>query len=491
VLIKTLVFGLLAAVLLLSYSPVWRTDYASADDFSVLAHRLLGMMAAQQILSIAGGRPTDALLTSFALAFVNRIEDLRCLRLVSVIGITLLAWSLCQTLRKAGWDIWASVSLALIICTMPAFQQYAAWVVLAFAPFAALCAGGAVSFAEQSFAESRRLRKWTLAAGASLLELIALTIYQPAAMFFWVFAALVLFKPGRTLPDFFRRVLWHGSVMGVGLVLGFATYKLGLAFYGHKLAPLRSALVTDVVEKIYWFIHEPLLTALNLANLVPRGWLAGCVALFITGGLAGYFQGTAKERLGQSLVAFFFLPLSYLPNLVVAESWASYRTQVALTSLLVVYVCFALWSYGQMCCRLAAPIVLRITLGFAALSACLGAAYNVHAYFTAPLAVELTFLREYLTQQNLATVRHIYVIGSRPEDSLAPAVRYDDFGLPFSSRPWGAWSAIYVVLREINPEHANFSFETVLPDDPIQPRSDALVVDMSRLLGTAKGNEGR
>ena len=41
-------------------------------------------------------------------------------------------------------------------------------------------------------------------------------------------------------------------------------------------------------------------------------------------------------------LAAILLPLTYLPNLLVAENWSTYRTQVALTSLLWFYTAMAL-----------------------------------------------------------------------------------------------------------------------------------------------------
>jgi hypothetical protein len=476
------VFVFLLAVLLSCYSPVLVTSYAVSDDYSFLATSLQGRIAEEKALRIAGGRPTDALLTNFFFSYVSDIGDLRYLRLLSIIGITLLAWSVYRTLTRVGWRSYSPVFLSVIVCAMPPFQQHVSWAVSAFYPFAAVASGWAFSIAEQGFEEGRPLYKWSLAAGAILLELLALTIYQPAAMFFWVFAAIVLFKPRVSLPCILRRFVWYSAIVFAGLILGFGVYQLGLAVYGDKLSPVRSQLVQDVGEKVFWFFRQPLTNALNLARLSAKSWLALSIAIFLFGGLMMYFQGRTKERLYKFLVACSIIPLSYLPNLVIAESWSAYRTLSALTSVVVVYTFFALWGYGQTLRRpVIASVLITIVLGFFALSSSLLAAYNVSVYFASPLSLELTVLRGQLAQQDLTRARSIYVIGSRIQDSVAPKVRYDEFGRPFSSSTWGSWSAVYILLREMSPQHANILIEPVSAEGPIEPPLDALVIDMRKL----------
>jgi len=389
-----------------------------------------------------------------------------------------------RTLTRVGWNRYSSVFLCVIVCTMPPFQQHASWAVSAFYPFAAVISGRAFSVIERGLEEGRLLYKWSLIATAVLLELLALTIYQPAAMFFWVFAVIVLFKPDALLPYVLRRFAWYSAIVFTALILGFGVYKLGLALYGYKLPPLRSQTVQDVGEKVFWFFRQPLTNALNLAKLSAKRWLALSIATFLFGGLMMYFQGGVLERISRLLVAWLILPLSYVPNLVIAESWSAYRTLSALTAVVVVYAFFALWGYGQ---TLRRPIIVSVlmtgALGFLALGSSLLAAYNVSTYFASPLSLELTVMRKQLAGQDLTQAGSIYVIGSRIQDSVVPKGRYDEFGRPFSSSSWGSWSAVYLLLREMSPERANIRIEPVSGDGPIKPPPDALVIDMRKLSG--------
>ena len=476
------VFVFLLAVLVSCYSPVLVTSYAVSDEHAVLAARLQGKMTEEKALRIAGGRPLDALLISFFFSYVNDIGELRYLRLLSVIGITLLAWSVYRTLRCVGWSSSLSVFLSVIICVMPPFQQYASWAVSLGCPFAAVASGCAFSLAEQGFEEGRPLYKWSLTVGAILLELLALTIYQPIAMFFWVFVVILLFEPSASLSDVLRRFGWYSAIVLTALILGFGVYKFGLAMSGYQLPPMRSHLVQDVGEKVSWFFREPLTNALNLARLSANRRFALSMVVFLFGGLMLYFPGGIKERLYKLLVALLVFPLSYLPNLVVAESWSAYRTLSALMSVVVVYIFFALWGYGRTLHRSTiVPALITITLGFFALSCSLLAAYNVNSYFASPLSLELMVMRGQLAQQDLTQVHTIYAIAPGSQDSIARKVRYDEFGQPFSSSPWGLRSAVYLLLRELSPQYADIPIELVSAKDSIKPLPGVLVVDMRNL----------
>jgi len=473
-------FVLLAGVLLLCYASVLVTPYAFLDDYFILAEGIRGEGGTRTQV-IASGRPTYAFLLHLAFHAMRDIGDLRYLRLLGVLGIALLAWSFYRTLVFAGWDEYLSLLLSVFVVTMPPFQVYASWATTAFYPFAALAAGGAVHVAERAFSEPRPLLRWGLVGGAVLLMLIALTIHQSAAMFFWVFAAILLFKPDATLPDTVRRLLWYSGIVFAGLILGFGMYKLGTTLYEHALLPTRSHLIQDVWEKALWFFRYPLMNAFNLAKLSPKRWLALVVVFFIIGGLIQYFRGKAGERLWQIGIAAALLPLSYLPNLMIAENWSSYRTQSALTSVVVMYAFLALWGYSRILRRPTATLFLTVMLGFAALGSSLLAAYNVDAYFARPQLLELNFMRGQLTRQDLTQASSIYIIGAKWQDSIAPAVRYDEFGFPSSAASWVPRPAVYLLLRELSPERSSLPLELAPVDGPVSPPPTALIVDMRKL----------
>jgi hypothetical protein len=298
-------------------------------------------------------------------------------------------------------------------------------------------------------------------------------------MFFWVFAAIFLLSPQVVGKDLLRRVWWYGGVMAVSLILGYVIFKIGMWLYG--IGPLgvqRASLVTNFRGKIYWFLREPLTNALNGINLFPSWKLAGVVLLWTIGGLTLLLRGTVRGKITKGICFLLLLPLSYLPNLLVAENWASYRTLGALTTLVMFYIFAALSGYEQFLRRFVAVRLCPVVLGVLALCSMVLAARQVSTYFVIPQHQELEFMRTRLARTDFSQVRSIYVIGSGRNDLLAPAVRYDEFGLPFSATPWAPKPVAQLLLGEMQPQWAHLPIEVVSPDGPFAPPSDALVIDM-------------
>jgi hypothetical protein len=330
-----LVFALLLALLSLCYISVLVTPYALSDEYALLWARLVGAKWAQ-LLELAYGRPTAAILHNLIFFLMNSIGDLRYIRLLNVIIIiTTLAWAVYRTLLYAGWNWHYAFFISLITATLPPFQAYASAAEDTHFLLAALATAGAFYAAEWGLKVRRPVHRWSLGAGSTLFVLLGITIVQPGAMFFWVFAAIVMFNPGTNIPYLLRRLRWYGAIFGTGLILGFGVYEMGVAMYGSMLSPERSRLTKDLFAKALWFLQWPLVDALNLVNLHSNPWLAGSVAVVGSGGMILYFRGGIGERLLKYAIALSVIPMTYLPNLITAENWSSYRTQIALAPLIL------------------------------------------------------------------------------------------------------------------------------------------------------------
>ncbi|MBM4257742.1 MAG: hypothetical protein FJ147_17855 [Deltaproteobacteria bacterium] len=351
---------------------------------------------------------------------------------------------------------------------------------------AAVAAGAAFMLAEKGINEQSVWRRRLYGIVAVAFFLMGLLIYQPAAMFFCVFAAIVLLKSDISWPSFLQRLRWHGAIMSIGLLLGFGVSKWGAAAYKDELfGPPRARLTGDISSKMSWFVQEPLLCTLNFMNLFPRWWISVGMAFFIIGGVMLYFHGAIKERLWKVLMCCFLIPISYLPNLVAAENWAAYRTQSALAALVAVYVFFALWGYGRTVTRSRSILTVTTVLCVIAWISVLWARHNVKTYFAHPQVLELAWLHHQLVQVDFSHIKSISIIRSRGEDLLAPASRYDEFGFPSSAAAWVPKPMVYLLLREMQPQWADLPIETVSPNGPFSPPANALVIDM-RNIATAR-----
>ena len=65
------------------------------------------------------------------------------------------------------------------------------------------------------------------------------------------------------------------------------------------------------------------MNVLNFNNLLPSLDIAMLVGAFIVTGLFLNFRGDLWRRLAMLVLALALVPLCYMPNLFVAENWAS------------------------------------------------------------------------------------------------------------------------------------------------------------------------
>jgi hypothetical protein len=79
---------------------------------------------------------------------------------------------------RSGFPSGPAALIAVLVCSLPAFQVYAALAVLFSSPFAAILAGGASLVAAAAVALPRQLRRGRLVVSTAML-LTAILIYQP------------------------------------------------------------------------------------------------------------------------------------------------------------------------------------------------------------------------------------------------------------------------------------------------------------------------
>jgi hypothetical protein len=323
------------------YLPVVIVPYAFMDDYSNMGDRH-GLGGELWELSMRGGRPIGGLLLIGAYSATPDIDALRLVRLASLLAVAALGALLYFALRRGGVSRWLSTGISVSIISLPSIQVWVSWAVLFVAPIAALLSGVAALRASSAFglppgrATGRRVE-------ATAVLLIALLVYQPAAMFFWVFLAIDTLRPSERFGRAARKIAAGVGVGGAAMALSFVAVKLGQHFYG-SLQVDRSRLTQDIAGKLRWFVDEALVNALNLFDLTPTPRLAEAVAIVSLLGIALLHREKGWEAFGFVGISLLLVPLAYLPNLAVEESWASYRSLGALSSLLTVYVWLGLWG---------------------------------------------------------------------------------------------------------------------------------------------------
>jgi hypothetical protein len=476
--------GALIGILLITFAPVLTHSYGMLDDYALLQiFRSGGDVDDRPTIwqaFTASGRPTLIPFVQLFYGHIHNIAELRYLRAFSIICIALLAAFLWRTLTRFGWPRWSAASMALIVCTMPPFQVYAAWAIESFFPLAALLAGAASYLADRA-ANGHSLRgNASRLVSAIALQMIALTIFQPAGMFSCVFMVIALFSKDLPLPQFIRRLVVYGAVLLAGLALAFAIYRIGQALYPTAIAVSRSNLAPHVWPKAVWFVQTALRDALNLANFPASDRVATVVGALLLLGLFAVIRGPVGERLMKVGIALAIVPLSYLPNLLVAENWPAYRSQVALTSVVAIYALFAL---HRVLLHSVSATRYTVFAGLLAVVSCMSASFNVVTYFVLPQSLELAVMRNQLRQVDLGTVRTLYIRSADWRDHVTPVARYDEFGLPSTATSWSPRPIAALLLSEMDHDYRQFRIEVQPADSSLTARPDAAVIDMRKLSG--------
>jgi hypothetical protein len=535
-------FALIAPLAALAaYLPAIVVPYAFMDDYYVLAWRE-GLEGEFFKTATSFGRPLHAVFLGGTFALASDIDSLRLVRLVSLIGVMALAVLLYEALRRAELDRWFATGVCITVVSLASFQVYVSWAAIGEAPFVAILAGLAALRLQSSFGLQGRaaLIRW---AQATVLLLAALLTYQPAAMFFWVFVVIDVLRPGRRLGEASRRLAAGLAVAAAALFVSYAALRVGVHFYGGAFAG-RTNLVHDLVSKARWFWNEPIVNSFGLFGLLPAASVALAGVIVAVAGIASLHAERGREALGFVGLAALLVPLSYLPNLAIAEEFASYRSIGALASLLTVYLWLGLWgirraltspsvrgaartlavlSVAALLSFLLAALVIvpfwrpaeRVSLGtFAgwpelatlvavlvvlaaaglwrakalgaatlavfALGGIVIAARNVTTLFVKTQSTELQLLRSQLERP--AEPGRVVFVKPSITDPAAPLVRYDEFGPPSTYFPWVPSPAVRLVLRERSPA-LRPEIEILAWDQAPakRPPADEAFVDMRRL----------
>lgn len=415
---------------LLVYAAVYTTQYAVTDDYILLSAIRLHDPTAIAPLLLEGGRPLLAIIALGIARLVHGIGDLASVRAIGVIGIGVFSALVFLAFRRERQPVWLALLAALTIGLLPPFQVFAAWAVCAPYPYAAALGGAAFLVLAGADGQGTIVVR-TL--GTTALLFGALAIYQPSAMAFWTFAAIWALSRQRVWK---RRIIASALVaFCCAMLLDFAVSKLLPAAFGLTNGFSRTALTHAPWHKLVWFVRQPLADSASLFLIAPSVALsAGAGAVVVLGALVKYRTG-APARL---LVLALLLVAAYVPNLIVAEDWGSYRTTPALAGvILVALLILVVGPVGNLLRRrVAAPALLPLLIAPLALSA----AADVTQTYAAPSSAEYLLLRE-------AMIRALDQIpdGSRPatvcivpaswQSTLSPISRYDEFGVVSSSVP--------------------------------------------------------
>jgi hypothetical protein len=405
----------IAVAIFVAFLPVLIVPYGFLDDYLHLAlaeHLDLSRPPYPPSVVEAGvaeGRPVWGLFVRPVLALAGTIDNLRFVRIITVLGIVALALLLYSALVRSKIGRLPAALIALLVCSLPPFQLYAAFTVTFPLPWTALLAGCASLLIVAAVDGPRPLRLDRLVAPTVLL-VVAILTYQPTGMFFWVLFAVALAGSVDDSRRALRLARAHFAVAAVAFALAYVGYRLGLLLVGGESAAPRAGrgelLTHDFLGKAKWFVDWALFESLNLFDLTPSAWLAAFVATVAAGGIVLWLVRRASRPWLYVVLGLVLIPLAYLPNLVVEESipWPTYRTHVALSPLIALYFCLGAlaiwmtlreWLDGRVSRRVllaSEGVATALAIAFVATSVVL-ANRNVDTLIVEPQMRELRLLR--------------------------------------------------------------------------------------------------
>ncbi len=469
-----------AAVVALTYWVVVVTPYAFADDYAIFVHSQTDELVFRDLT--VDGRPIMGLLDQMVFARLDSVNQVRYLRLFGLAGTIGFACMLYGALRQQWPSREAAALGALSIVFLPAFQVHVAWAQYWVTPFACLLGGRAAHYASRCSRATAGcdVRSAFRAIG---LFLVALTIYQPSAMMFWFFIAVIELPAGGRAQTSMVRLRWPAMVAGIAMVLDFAVVRLSSLLV--HFVDRRSALVQDPLMKVLWFVRTPLIGALNPYALHASTRVGAAVGMALLIGLAAFFRGPWPQRFAWIGLAAGFLALAYFPVLIVAESWPSFRTRQALSALVVLYCGLAAIGYKRLLQRhfrlpsqgWGTVLAAAGVTGFALL-----ASAHVTNYFAVPQMLERLMLRDRLAACHIGAATGVWVVRPDWTQTAAPGVLYDEFGLPSSFHAWAVVPMVRCVLADLKQRPAPLPVRSFGPHEALPPApKGVIVVDMRQL----------
>lgn len=383
--------------------------------------------------------------------FTQSLADANIIRGLSVILLSLLSFLLFLWLRKNSIKTTHSLLLSIIIFTLPPFQvtvsNIGAMAMLISALAAALA--GITVFKGISYSERKG---WIInnkyAFLAILLLILSLLIYQASAMFYWVMIAILLINIKSIEWVGWKYKIYHlFFIPTIAIGIYFIYAKVNFILFGYDHPQYSIILSNDYFEKIkllFYFLFD----ALNLWNIFPTNLFAGITISIILLGIFFSIIKTVKERkeipISKLLISSGFhkyfliiclIPLSMLPALATRWVIPSFRIELALTSLMVVILFWALKKSASMLRAPSKNLVLSAILLPVSLVSIYNAHFNTMNYFVFNSTVELMFIKSSLYQNDIKKYERIHIIHLPAQGGnsiIAPTSRYE-FAVPIGN----------------------------------------------------------
>ena len=487
-----LLTAMLFVVPLVTYWPATFHDYGLRDDYSNLreAHEEPGKVLK---FCASHARPIYGWLLQSTYGQTASVQNLQWMRFLASLLLGAISLVMFRGLRALGWPQGTSLCVTMLLALLPSAQVIASWAVGWPYAAAALLSIGAFFTLEDSLTIGLRAGGGRVLGqsviGFSLLVVSAL-IYQPSALFYSVPLAGALIAH--------RQRGFAATMRWLGVHFGFVAVALGVAYctmaalysMGVFVKSGRVAFEHHWLDKIAWFLQEPLPNALSMFVLNDNNnrdhvlycLCAALVALILVAG--GYLEWRRHGRMRGLIwmTGLITLPLfACAMSLVASERYATYRTILAMTAVLL---CFLVTSVHAMTEHWNAH-TRRLLATLLVACAFFTAQHHAYALIAVPQGNEWQLMLEAAQRVHLAggTRPRIFAIASSPADISTATIYHDEFGSLSSNSEWVPKEMFKRAMHDLHPEiadiDAHYDFATG-PKLPTGQRYD-VIIDMHRL----------
>nr|WP_310615944.1 glucosyltransferase domain-containing protein [Pantoea cypripedii] len=425
-------YALIAFFILIGYSPIYLSNYAFSDDwFYVYASNT----DPNSILKwdVLSGRPlygSFRYLFSFFINDVNSLIVLRVFSLLSLIALGCYLYSFTSK-RQILENNLQRFTFSTMLCLLPSFQVYTAWSVCF--PYVLSVIFSGLSY---TCLTSHRTSLSRLLLSAIFI-VASFAIYQPAGMSFLFFAMIDLCLSKREID---RKIIIRTILMlGLGMFSALLFAK-ALPYWLYHETLGRTNVTLELGTKLWWFIREPLKNAIANYDL-GRTLLSVILSLIIIGiGIAAM----KKHGRNKPYLFIFFVLASGLPNLLVSESWAAYRTIVAIALITTAAFIFGLLTIFKNIRYPQIPYVIFILLTVFV------STQNIRNGFSLPQQEEYRLFNAEVLRSVPAEFNGglYYNINSDNLPRVAKSTKYDEFGALSLGMPWAFAGMAYSVRKE-------------------------------------------
>lgn len=438
-------YAIIIFIFFLVNLPSFLLVYGFTDDYVFLLRYSEQDATWHKSMFFGIGRPLTHLWLNAIFSRLNFISDLCFVRLVGFFGIVIYGAIVFGILNREKINDIEKIFLTAGLLCIPSINLYISWTQYFIAGFA-LCLSSLSAFV--LFGDENPVIPLRKAIIALILLVMSGLFHQSPAMQFWPITYLILFYDDSRLDRHKIRKLivgftiWFSSMFVIYLFV-----KLYQVYSNLEIT--RTNLVQDYLIKFLWFISEVIPRSLSfylftLPYEVPFYSVPLLLLAVFCIGLILHFQ-KSNWPLG-FLITAIFIVLSYFPNLVVSENWATFRTQVALTSMFVVVLSISLKRIFIQLRIDPKVIMLASVLLFFFLYA-----RTQLVYVSYPQAVELSFVKYRLSEifEENKVVDNLIVVPSSWEYSLEQSY-YDEFGIPSTYPRFSVEPMIRLLIREFD-----------------------------------------